>query len=367
MHDQWVLPQLQEAFLKAALDTSLWHGALDQMATLVGASRAQLIGVDQRGEIAFNVMTGIDDAYVSDFLGVEGHHDASINYRIAASVGSKPGAVVWEEHYDAMQARIGDNAYTEVCDRHDQPFGCQTSLAVEDGTLVGLALMRTRKAGRTHHEQRAFFAAAASAAQTALRLQQSIEQRGMAITHGALELVGTPVVLVDGFGRVATMTGAADTLVTTHPALGVQERMLVAARSSETRSLHKMLRAVLNRDQLEASILLHAPGALPLLVKIQALPDTEMGFGFQPKALLSLGSSVGDGTRSIQVLREQYDLTAAEGEVVALLARGMRRADIAQHRSTSLGTVQQQIKTVFGKTGVNREAELLALVTAVGN
>jgi len=45
----------------------------------------------------------------------------------------------------------------------------------------------------------------------------------------------------------------------------------------------------------------------------------------------------------------------------------MRRADIAQRRSTSLGTVQQQIKTAFAKTGVSREAELLALIGALNN
>lgn len=365
--DQRSLAALRETLLRAALDSSLWHGALETMAIATGSLRAQLLGVDPRGEIAFNFMTAADETYVSDFLDIAGHHDVSVNYRIAASAGVAPGTVIWEQHYDAVQSQIGDNAYAQASEKYHQPFGCQTTLAVEEGAMVGLAVMHSRADGRTTPEQRAYFAAAASAAQSALRLQRSIEDRGTAVTQGALDLIEAPVLLIDGFGKVAGMTGAADRFVATHSAIDIRGQMLVASRPADTWTLHRRLRSVLDRQKLDTSMLLHSPKALPLLIKIQALPNTEMGFGFQPRALITLG---GDGNRSDEpdeLLREQYGLTTAESEVVALLAKGLRRADIAQRRSTSLGTVQQQIKTAFAKTGVNREAELLALVGALNN
>lgn len=365
--DRRALLALRETLLQAALDTSLWHGALDTMAAETGSLRAQLIGVDPNGQVAFNFMTSTDESYTSDFLAIAGHHDVSVNYRIAASAGVAPGSVIWETHYDAVHSRLGDTAYVEASEKHHQPFGCQTALAVEDGAMVGLAVMHSRSGGRTTPEQRTFFASAASAAQSALRLQRSIENRGTAITHGALDLVGAPVLLIDGFGKVAGMTGAADTLVATHPAVDVQGQMLVASRASDTRILHRLLRSVLDRRRLDASLLLHTPEALPLRVNIQALPDTQTGFGFHPRALITLGADSNRSKKSGDLLREHYDLTTAESEVVGLLAQGLRRADIAQQRSTSLGTVQQQIKTAFAKAGVNREAELLALVRALGN
>jgi len=365
--DQRSLAALRETLLKAALDTSLWHGALETMAAATGSLRAQLLGVDARGEIAFNFMTGADETYASDFLAIAGHHDTLVNYRIAASAGVAPGTVLWEKHYDAVKSQLRDNAYVEASEKHHQPFGCQTALAVEDGAMVGLAVMHSRSDGRTTPAQRAYFASAASAAQSALRLQRSIEDRGTAIAQGALDLIEAPVLLMDGFGKVAGMTGAAEKFVVMHSAVQIRGRMLVAARMADTWTLHRKLRSVLDRQQLDTSMLLHSPNALPLLIKIQALPDTEMGFGFQPRALIALGAESSRTRKSGDFLREQYGLTTAESEVVALLAQGMRRADIAQRRSTSLGTVQQQIKTAFAKTGVSREAELLALIGALNN
>jgi len=366
MTDQGSLPALSETFLQAAVDPGLWHDALDRMAYATGSLRAQLIGIDPHGEMAFNVMTASDEAMLLEFQQVSGLHDVATNFRIASSAAAAPGSLVWEDHYDDVRNETGDSAYAELCEKHGKPFGCQAALAVEDGALVGLALMRSRAEGRTTAEHRTFFAAAAGAAQTALRIQRSIEGRGAALLQGTLELIGTPVLLIDGFGMVAGMTGAAEAFVASHPALDVRKRMLVTARASETLALHRALRSVLDRKRLDVSVLVHSPGSLPLLVTIQALPDVEMGFGIQPRALVTLGGGASKASNTSALLREYYHLTPSEVEVVLQLARGMRRREIAQSRNTSLGTVQQQIKAAFAKTGVHRETELVALVAALG-
>lgn len=357
------MPHLKERFLRAAFVPALWEETLGSIAAATGSTRAQLIGVDQRGQLAFNIMSSMDESLASDFLQIAGHHDASVNFRIASMAAD--GVLVWEKHYDVAQSRIGDSAYFEACEKHSQSFGCQTSLAVEEGAVVGLALLRDRGEGRTTPEHREFFMAAAAAAQSALQLQRSIEEKGAAMAHGALDLVGAPIVLIDGFGRIASMTGAADAVIATHPAIDVKARMLVGSRLPDTRHLHQMVRRVIDRHELDASLLLQAPGSLPLRVTVRALPAMEMGFGFQPCALVTLGDGGERATSSGNLLREHYRLTSAESEVVGMLAQGKRRVDIADRRGTSLGTVQQQIKSIFAKTGVSREAELLALVAAV--
>lgn len=60
------------------------------------------------------------------------------------------------------------------------------------------------------------------------------------------------------------------------------------------------------------------------------------------------------------VLLASFNLTAAEAAVAMLLARGASRAAVAAARGVSQGTIKSQIKSVYQKVGVTREAELAA-------
>ncbi len=55
-------------------------------------------------------------------------------------------------------------------------------------------------------------------------------------------------------------------------------------------------------------------------------------------------------------------LTRSEREVVDLALEGCRNAEIAQRRGTSVHTVANQLKAVFGKLGCSGRSELAALV-----
>lgn len=60
------------------------------------------------------------------------------------------------------------------------------------------------------------------------------------------------------------------------------------------------------------------------------------------------------------VLLASFNLTAAEAAVAMLLARGASRGAIAAARGVALGTIKAQIRSVYQKVGVTREAELAA-------
>jgi DNA-binding CsgD family transcriptional regulator len=62
------------------------------------------------------------------------------------------------------------------------------------------------------------------------------------------------------------------------------------------------------------------------------------------------------------VLRQVFGLTGAEATVAIALSGGRDVHEIARMRGVSLGTLRNQVKTVFAKTGVRRQAELVALL-----
>ena len=62
------------------------------------------------------------------------------------------------------------------------------------------------------------------------------------------------------------------------------------------------------------------------------------------------------------VLRRLFGLTGAEATVATAVASGRKAEKIAQMRGVSLGTLRNQLKTIYAKTGTRHQAELVALL-----
>jgi DNA-binding CsgD family transcriptional regulator len=77
-----------------------------------------------------------------------------------------------------------------------------------------------------------------------------------------------------------------------------------------------------------------------------------------------------DPTRRIApgsgILQSLFDLTLAEALVADSLADGKSVSDIAMNAGTSVETIRTQLKAIFGKTGVNRQADLIAMLRQIG-
>jgi DNA-binding CsgD family transcriptional regulator len=65
---------------------------------------------------------------------------------------------------------------------------------------------------------------------------------------------------------------------------------------------------------------------------------------------------------SAEVLRDLFDLTPAEARVAHGIAAGKTVHDLAREAGLAFGTIRQQLKSVFSKTGVSRQADLVALL-----
>jgi DNA-binding CsgD family transcriptional regulator len=65
---------------------------------------------------------------------------------------------------------------------------------------------------------------------------------------------------------------------------------------------------------------------------------------------------------STQVIRGLFDLTPAEARIACGIAAGKTVDDLAHEAHLAVGTVRQQLKSVFSKTGVSRQAELVGIL-----
>jgi DNA-binding CsgD family transcriptional regulator len=64
----------------------------------------------------------------------------------------------------------------------------------------------------------------------------------------------------------------------------------------------------------------------------------------------------------IDTLRRAFGLTRREARVASALATGLQLRAIAALHGVGMGTVRSQLKSIFVKTGTNRQPELVALL-----
>jgi DNA-binding CsgD family transcriptional regulator len=358
------IERVATAFDQAPLNPGRWNEALAGLASLTGSTRAELVGLSR--ENGFTVFDWISDDLdaIGDQARAIGAYDGSVNYRVAASFDAPEMAVLDERHYDAVRPRLTSDLYIEFSERADIPFGCQTSLVVEPDHFVGLAILKTRADGRSSEEQRALFAAVAPRVRSAVKLQMAMEAQGKQMMLGAFDAVSTKALLIDRHGRVLSVTPAADRLLSGTRRLSLAGGRIETPVPLETRRITQALHAAVSGAGRETTILLPPliEGKQPLRLDIHALPEQGWTMGLAPSAIVVLRDGGTEIRKHQARLQADHGLTPAEADIALALARGSARADIARSRGVSIETIKTQLKPIYQKLGVSREAELVARV-----
>lgn len=357
--DRWT-----DRFLGAALDPSSWRDVLGEMADATGSSHGQLIGLGP-GATAFNWISGIDDDVIES-SGSAHLNTPDLNFRIAADMLRDAPPIIYEAHYDRARRTLRGDDYLDMCADLDIGHGCQTRLTADDGGMIGLALLRGERDGRSTPDQRAIFAALAVQARAAVRMQRAIEQQGFALLSGTFDAMGKACWLMDGAGRVGGMTPAADQLLST-TRLRLKDGWLATDRAEESRRIAGALRSVLASPHLPADpiALPDDRGGVAMMLEIFPLPRCPWDLSFAPRVVVT--ARVGALTdRHAQALARTFRLTPAEADIALRIAGGASRRDIAAARGVSVETLKAQIRSVYDKVGCNRESQLVRIVNLLG-
>lgn len=360
LHVEPRLLDLTDRFMAAALDQDRWMDALEALADYTGSSHAQLIGLGDAATVPFNLVTNLDEAPLRKFVEIDGGNP-EINYRVSASLLDAQLTLRSEADYRAVQPGLRSDTYVDYAQEHDISNGCQTKLIENPQGMVGFALLRSRKDGATDARVRQVFTEIAPHVRSAVRTQLALEQAGPGLLAGALGQAGVAVFVVGGDGAVLAMTDLAEATVS-QGRLHVTRGRLNAIDAGDTVRLHQTFaRHCLGQPALPLeTVLLPGPGrSRPVLLDVVRAPRVADGFGFIPHVLVILRGGGRWHGSAVTVLTALYRLSPGEADVALRLAEGHTRQAIAEARQSSLATVRAQLKAIFLKVGVEREAELI--------
>lgn len=348
--------------MAAPLDPAGWDTALREMAEQTGSARAQLVAFGNNYAIPFNKVTDATEGWLEDFVAIDGGNPA-VNWRVACV--DAPLQITFEPHYAVASRALKSDIYDDFARHHDMTNGCQTVLSHGNQGFFGLATLRTMADGPTTEDQRSLFADMAPFALSAVKMQIALKHKGAQLVTDVFDGMSVIAFLLDRRGKVAALTNTADEFLGRSPCpLRLSGKHLLASRASEDRALQQGISQSLSKMASHVPRI-WLPGANVLeghVCDLFPLPRREWSFGHEPRVLLVVRQINRRRADETAILQKALGLTLAEADVAKLMVEGLSRDQVADLRGSSAGTVHAQIKSLFRKSDVSREAELVALI-----
>lgn len=176
-------------------------------------------------------------------------------------------------------------------------------------------------------------------------------------------------VILDAQAKVLTTNAVADEILAEKDGITLQHGKLVIDSRDETQQLKSLLSAVKeNNSQPSAHIaqamrIRRPSGKQDLGLVIRQVPLSQWSEGqASPAIAIFLSDPERHTDTSQEVITQLFNLTNAEASLTLLLAKGLSINEASDELSVSPHTARSQLKAIFAKTGVSRQAELVRLV-----
>ena len=200
-----------------------------------------------------------------------------------------------------------------------------------------------------------------------------IEARALQTTlEGLLENTRAGVLQLDRHRRVAAANDRAQELLRLGALQSDRTGQLQLTEPNDDADLQRLLERALPRfggqGKSGSMVVQHPSRCQPALVlHVTPVEDRETEFRTWRRAALVLAIEPHEqGRIDRRVLRAKLGLSAAESEVVALIAEGKSVREVRAAIGRGEHTVRWHIKQAHAKLGVSRQAELTRIVRAVG-
>lgn len=199
------------------------------------------------------------------------------------------------------------------------------------------------------------------------RLNRIVSERD--VFAGAVEQLAVGTILLDEHGKFLTANHLATQILSERDGLEIVNQQLTLASPQQSRELKEIIqRALTNAREQQPAIVqalrVQRPSGRPDLgLMLRLVPQYQWGEGQQVPALAIFISDPGHGGEASQhTLAQLFGLTRAEAALATQLSRGLSIQEAAEALHVSLHTARTQLKSVFAKTGVSRQAELIRLI-----
>ena len=189
------------------------------------------------------------------------------------------------------------------------------------------------------------------------------------VYSGAVSQLSVASIILDERGRLLSTNAVGQALLDQGEGLSLREGCLHIEGRDINKELQQALTTII-RAQLQGETSLvralrvpRSAGRSDLGLVIRPVPTSQWSEGqSSPSVAVFISDPDLQESTSGQILGELFELTPAEANLATLLARGLSLAQVSSAQRISQHTARAQLKSIFAKTGVSRQAELVRLV-----
>ena len=256
-----------------------------------------------------------------------------------------------------------------------QPINLFRILGVDtaepDGMLARLRFSRRRSEARFQSRERELLALIAPHLRRAIQIYAKLNRMTSErdVYAGAVNQLSVATIILDEQGRILNTNEVGKALLDQAAGLCLQGQHLHIEGRDINKELQQALADIIKAQQNGATSVVRAlrvprpAGRSDLGLVIRPVPTSQWSEGqSSPCAAVFISDPDLQESASQQALGELFELTPAEANVATLLARGLSLAQVSAAQNISQHTVRAQLKSIFAKTGVSRQAELVRLV-----
>jgi DNA-binding CsgD family transcriptional regulator len=351
------------SFYEAAIQTSLWPAALDELARAVGAEGASMVErrVDSTPAVVHS--EGVADAmhtFMRENWSVQ-------NYRFEHGIEvARRNGVVTESMIRSATELDREPMQTGFLQR----FGLRwfAGLAVVSQPDADILMSIERRAtsepySRTEvsllrralpHIQRAGQLALASSSSLAGGILWGLDQ------------FGRPVMLLDSAGKVIQLNAAAERLLGN--GVEIVEGYLAATSRDADPAFQQLLKSARRiwEAQVSRPVALPRLSRRPLIAHVAPIVKSADEVFQRAKALVMFVDPDEKRQTPAFLLQEAFGLTPAEARIALSIAKGEELRRAADANGMAFETARVHLKAIFAKTQTHRQVELALLINRLG-
>lgn len=349
---------------EAALEPLKFPDALTAVAQLLDARELSLVNASE-GTPAIIHSGEATEIHKSYFEG--GWSEIDSRHAAMVRAGLSHGHVRSEYSLVSRDFRRKDSFYQEFCTRFDLAHCLCWSYAAEDQvwgyTFLTSGKQEAPETARIAEVQR-LAPYAIRAGMLATHMQHV---RAVGIAEG-LAKATKPALVIDHRGHCAFVTESAERVFDEY--FSIRNRRLWAADSKSDAGLAQLTaaaRAPYRAINAKPVLVVRPDGTRPVLVAPVHVSGASLDGWPGARLIVMLLDQSYRPERNISTFQNMLGLTFAESRIAASLLDGVAISEIAKQMGIQVSTVRQYLKAVFAKTGVHRQAELVALLSRIDN
>jgi DNA-binding CsgD family transcriptional regulator len=182
----------------------------------------------------------------------------------------------------------------------------------------------------------------------------------------ALDMLDSALVIVDDEGRVEYRNRVATALLANpHGGLALARGVLTAKARQMREGLAQAIGLACNEFQ-PSGLCLPQPGVpAERWLRLVVAPIYFGTSGRASRAAIWILNTAAPGLPSEELLGALFGLSRAEARLALAVLMGRSAAEHARHAGVGIATIRSQLHSIFSKTGVRRQAQLVALLSKV--